>query len=81
MRPHRGVCLPIDTAQLIYSSSLVGRSQMRSDLLFGSLATASRDVSLPLIAAQLSPHRLQVRSSYLYTARLRPLRGARLPFM
>ena len=59
MRPHRGVCLPIDTAQLIYSSSLVGRSQMRSDLLFGSLATASRDVSLPLIAAQLSPHRLQ----------------------
>ena len=61
MRPHRGACLPIDTAQL---ASLAGRSQMRSDLPFGSLATASRDVSLPLIAAQFNLHRLSRALTY-----------------
>ena len=49
---------------------------MRSDLLFGSLATASRDVSLPLIAAQLNLHRLQpcahLTYSTLATAPRRP---------
>ena len=71
MRPHRGACLPIDTAQL---ASLAGRSQMRSDLPFGSLATASRDVSLPLIAAQFNLHRLSRALTYgtLATAPRRP---------